>query len=118
MPARVSPPAWRRAETVVETEDRLRIEQILAQSRLFLAAVAATATYIDPTEPKVFAAGAYALLGVYVVVAALISVLAHWAPARLLNSLPAVHAVDISTAALVTVLTQGPSSPFMPKTKR
>jgi signal transduction histidine kinase len=105
--------AWRPpAETVVPREDRLRVEQLLAGARLFLAAVALITVRLEPSEPEMFAATVLALLVLYAVFAAALWALVHWAPSHILSWRAVVHAVDIGAATLITVLTQGPSSPF------
>jgi len=105
--------AWRPpAETVVPREDRLRVEQLLAGARLFLAAVALITVQLGVSEPAMFAATVLAILVLYAVFAAIVWALVHWAPSRVLSWRALMHALDIGAAALITVLTQGPSSPF------
>ncbi|MGA8638514.1 MAG: histidine kinase [Candidatus Sulfotelmatobacter sp.] len=88
-----------------------RIERWLATARVFLAASALAAIYMDPTQLGNSPA-AYGLLGFYMGNSILVLMLvrrrkASTAPFRLL-----VHAADIIWPAFISVFAEGPRSPF------
>jgi signal transduction histidine kinase len=93
-------------------DDQIRIEHLLAWARLFIALVATVAVYFDPYEPTLFAPVTYSLLVVYTIFSVALAVVLRWAPSRVLARRPALHAIDVVVAAIIALLTQGPSSPF------
>ncbi len=97
---------------VVSGEEQLQIERLLAAARLFLAAVALLAVYFGPDEPTLLAGVAYGLLAGYLIFAAGVFALLRGQPLPVLRWRGVVHAFDVAAAAVVTVLTQGPASPF------
>lgn len=101
---------WR--ADVTPYEDRLRVEQMLATARLFLACVASVAIYLDPYEPGVFVEVTYTLLGAYALFALGVLVLLRARPAQTVAARGLTHAIDIASAGAITALTQGTSSPF------
>jgi len=88
-----------------------RIERWLATARVFLAAAALAAIYMDPTQLG-YAPIAYGLLGFYLIHGVIVMTLLR----RRQQSTPAfrllVHAGDIVWPALVSVFYVGPRSPF------
>ena len=88
-----------------------RIERWLATARVFLAAAALAAIYMDPTQLG-YAPIAYALLGLYLIHGVIVMTLLR----RRQQSTPAfrllVHAGDIVWPALISVFAVGPRSPF------
>lgn len=102
---------WR-AQFLLSGEDRLRVERLIAITRLFLAAVAVITLYLDPNEPATLARVAYGLLVAYVVFAVAVLVLLRLRSVWVLGARDVIHVCDIALAAILTVLTNGPSSPF------
>jgi signal transduction histidine kinase len=96
----------------VSPDDQPRIEQLLAGARMLLALVAMVAVYLDPSEPTQFAPAASTLLVTYAVFASAIAAASQWDATLVIGGRTIVHAVDVAVAALITLLTQGPSSPF------
>jgi signal transduction histidine kinase len=91
--------------------DLLRADRVLAGMRLFLAVGGLAAVHLDPV-PEWYAPLAGSLLTVYVVVSIfLVAVLR----ARRSHSRPlalAVHALDLTFASVLMLVTEGPASPF------
>src|SRR5215212_284564 len=90
------------------------VEQRLAACRAVLAIVSLIAVYLDPTQPGRFTTIAYILLVGYsfhsVAVLGLV-----WRRPGLAPALGIVlHWTDVVWAALLTLVSQGPSSPFFP----
>src|SRR5687767_14161289 len=112
MPPRLDRAGWRQPEGVLPREDRLRVERILAGARVFLAATAAGVVYLDPNDPTLFADSALSVLVVYTIVGVAVLAALKWCPADVVGWRMALHAVDLSAAALITSLTAGPGSPF------
>ena len=102
---------WRQPDGLPR-EDRLRVERVLAGARVFLAVLAALIVFLDRGDPSLFETSAYTVLAVYAIVAALVLATLKWRPMRVLAWRTAIHAVDVAAAALMTVLTRGPGSPF------
>ncbi len=103
-PARLRPAA--------DPGEAQRIERVLGTARVFLAVCSLLAIYLDPTEPSRYATLAYALLLLYVIHSVAVLVVL-----RLRASSPPVLAivlqsVDVLWAACITLLTEGPNSPF------
>jgi signal transduction histidine kinase len=96
----------------VSAEEGVRIEQVLSTGRAVLAFCALVAIYLDPTEPTRYARLAYALLILYVLQSVAVLV---WTRAGI-EKVPRfpliVHTLDIVWAAVITMLTEGPNSPF------
>lgn len=90
----------------------LRVERVLATARMILAASALVAIYFDPSNPARFAELAYFLLVVYVAQSVLVF---GWL--RIRPDVPrwlilGAHASDILWPAVITLFTEGPTSPF------
>lgn len=90
----------------------LHTERVVAIVRVLLATVSLVAVYYDPTAPAAYVGFTYTLLVLY----ALYSL---WLLALLGSSRPrsrylfiAIHASDVLAATLLTLFTEGPSSPF------
>ena len=94
-------PAWER-----------HAEYIAAAARLFFAASALVAIYIDPTEPSRYAHFAYVLLLSYLVFSALVFALVRRRARVTPGFVFAVVAVDVAWATTISLFTQGPNSPF------
>jgi signal transduction histidine kinase len=88
-----------------------RQERQLATARLALAAASLLAIYLDPTEPVRYARLAYGLLLFYSLWSALL-LLVTWRVPELARFRGYYHAVDIVWAAIVSLFTDGPNSPF------
>jgi signal transduction histidine kinase len=88
-----------------------RQERQLAMARLALAAASLLAIYLDPTEPVRYARLAYGLLLFYSGWSALL-LLVTWRVPELARFRGYYHAVDIVWAAIVSLFTDGPNSPF------
>jgi signal transduction histidine kinase len=90
------------------------VELRLAASRAVLAIVSLIAVYLDSTEPSRFTTIAYILLVGYSIHSAAVLALL-WRKPGLAPALGVVlHWIDVIWAALLTVVSQGPSSPFFP----
>src|SRR5918995_1711097 len=99
----------------IEPRDRHRFELIIGTARVFLAATALLAIYLDPSEPSRYAHVAYILLLVYDLHGSCVLLLL----LRLGPSAPPVlgvvlHGIDLLWAVSITFLTEGPNSPFFP----
>ncbi len=101
-----------RIHTLGAQEELLQPVRTLAVARVFLAVSALLAIYLDPTEPTRFTAFAYSMMVFYVLYAigALLAVrtvehLPRWLPA-------AFHLTDLVWATSMSLLTEGPNSPF------
>jgi len=93
-------------------EEALRIERVLATARAILAGSALVAVYFDASNPARFAELAYILLVVYLAQCVLVF---GWL--RLRSDVPrwlvlGVHASDVIWPAVITLFTEGPTSPF------
>ncbi len=111
---RVSPRKLPRIPLVEQQREALRVETLLARARGFLAMCALIAIYFDPTSPTRYAPLAYLFLALYAVYSLLVLVLLR--SGRVLNAIrgwgPFSHSVDFIWATLVTLMSEGPSSPF------
>ncbi|MGH9805529.1 MAG: histidine kinase, partial [Candidatus Acidiferrales bacterium] len=92
--------------------EALRIERVLATARAILAGSALVAVYFDASNPARFAELAYFLLVLYLGQSVLVL---GWL--RIRADVPrwlmlSVHASDILWPAVITLFTQGPTSPF------
>jgi signal transduction histidine kinase len=95
----------------VDRDEQRRIERVLATARVLLACSGLLAIYLDPTEPTRYSHLAYGLLLSYVLYALVVwVVLRRWPD--LLPSFPWIHALDILLPAVLTLITEGPNSPF------
>lgn len=90
------------------------VEQRLAACRVLLAIVSLIAVYIDPTQPSRFTSTAYILLiGYSIHGVAVLGLL--WSKPGLAPALGIVlHWTDVIWAALLTLVSHGPTSPFFP----
>ncbi len=84
----------------------------MASARVFLATVSLVAIWVDPTDPERYLGLTYALLAIYV--AHTIAVLIYLQFQRDVSQRFAIflQSVDIFWPALISLITQGPSSPF------
>ena len=98
-------------EPSLPLDQRVRAESVLAVARTFIATSVLAAISLAPSQPVQYAPIAYPLLIGYVVFAFSVVVLVRSRPHRVLSAL-ALHGVDLSVAAAVTVVTDGPHSPF------
>ena len=89
-----------------------RTERVLTMVRFVFATVALAAIYFDPTDPARYSGFTYGLLAGYVIYSALLMAFLRSVkrPARSLPLL--IHTLDLIVATLLTVLTEGPGSPF------
>jgi signal transduction histidine kinase len=92
--------------------ERHRTESILARARVLLVLTSLLALYLDPSHPLHYTAFAFVLLFAYVAFSfAVVGVLrvrqqfGPWFPR-------AVQGIDVVFALLITLVTEGPSSPF------
>ena len=88
-----------------------RIERWLATARVFLAASALVAIYMDPTQLGNSPA-AYGLLGFYMGNSILVLMLVRRRQASTARFRVLVHAADIIWPAFISVFAEGPRSPF------
>ena len=88
-----------------------RIERWLATARVFLAASALAAIYMDPTQLGNSPA-AYGLLGFYMGNSILVLMLVRRRKASTASFRLLVHAADIVWPAFISVFAEGPRSPF------
>lgn len=88
-----------------------RIERWLATARVFLAAAALAAIYMDPTQLG-YAPIAYGLLGLYLIHGVIVMTLLRRRQRSSSAFRLLVHAGDIVWPALVSVFAVGPRSPF------
>ena len=95
-----------------EAGDALRSERSIAAARTFLAIAGLIAIRLDPTQPASYAPLTYLVLCVYtgVAVSALVAIRVNRRPPPGFGLWT--HAMDISVAAVVTLTTEGPNSPF------
>jgi len=92
-------------------EDSLRTERTLAGVRALFASVSLIAIYLDSTAH--YASLAYGLLTAYVVYSVGVVVLVVRFRSRVSQRFSvAVHGVDVLAAAVLTLFTEGPTSPF------
>src|SRR5262245_53400171 len=110
----LSPRKLPRIPLVEQQREAHRVETLLARARGFLAVCALIAIYLDPTSPTRYAAIAYLFLALYVVYSLLVLLLLR--SGRILNSIRGLgvfwHSIDFMWATLVTLMSEGPSSPF------
>lgn len=102
-------PGWMRGADVVWKQ---HAEYVAAAARLFFAAAAMVAIYIDPTEPSRYAQLAYVLLVGYVVFGAVVLGLVRKRRLAGPKFVFSVVAVDVAWATIISLFTQGPNSPF------
>jgi signal transduction histidine kinase len=88
-----------------------RIERWLATARVFLAASALVAIYMDPTQLGNSPA-AYGLLGFYMGNSILVLMLVRRRKASTASFRVLVHAADVIWPAFISVFAEGPRSPF------
>ena len=105
------PFGWR-GQFLLSGEDRLRVERLLALSRLFVAGVALLTIHFDPNEPVEFEPAVYSLLLAYGLFAASIVVLVAVAERFAVTMREAIHVCDIAIVAAITLFSNGPSSPY------
>lgn len=87
-------------------------EIVVAHGRVVLTTISLAATYFDPTTPPAFAPLVLAVLIVYATYALAMLAALHW---RVVENPSAilVHLIDLTTLALLLVVTDGLSSPFL-----
>jgi signal transduction histidine kinase len=90
------------------------VERMLAAARAVLAVVSLVAIYLDPTEPTRFVPLAYSLLVGYSLFSLALLGLVWRRPALGARSADILHACDVVMAAWLTIISEGPSSPFFP----
>lgn len=91
---------------------RISTERLIAGGRVVLAAFSLLALTLDPSEPKVYAGSAEALVAGYLGLALLVAAGAWLAGALLVRLAVALHALDLAVACLVMWFTDGSDSPF------
>jgi signal transduction histidine kinase len=102
----------RRFGASADQDDPVRVERVIAFARVLVSAIALLAIWLDPTEPARYASFTYGLAGTYTLasIGALV-----WLRRRSTFSRAeglCAHVVDIALAASLTLLTEGPNSPF------
>ena len=101
----------RRLAAPEDAVERLRIERVLAATRVFLTVTSLIAVYLDPTEPTRYAGVAYGVLIAYSVWSAYL-----WVHVHRLDELGhlgrLVHFFDIAFPMTFILFTAGPNSPF------
>src|SRR5258706_53883 len=99
-------------QTPLPLEQQSRAERALAVGRAILAISGLAAISLAPPDPDQYLYLAYPLLVGYAVFALAAMVLLRLRPQHSRFWPLAMHVVDVSVAAAVTLLTRGPSSPF------
>ncbi len=89
-----------------------RLERVLAVGRAFLTVTALAAIYVDPTEPTRLAGLTYGILSAYAIYSLVVLALVHRAPRVTPRHAVMLHGVDILWASVLTLLSEGPVSPF------
>ena len=87
-------------------------ERVVAFVRLFFAVVSLGAIYLDPTTPTRYVALTYGILVAYSLYSLLLMALVRISPPRSRPVVIAIHIGDIVVATVLTLFTEGPSSPF------
>jgi signal transduction histidine kinase len=90
------------------------MERMLAGARAVLAVVSLVAIYLDPTEPRRFAPLAYSLLIGYSFFSLGVLHLVWRSPLLGVRLATVLKVVDVVMAAALTIISEGPSSPFFP----
>jgi signal transduction histidine kinase len=90
----------------------VRLERVLAVGRAFLAVTALVAIYLDPTEPIRLSALVYGLLAAYAIYSVCVLAVVHNAARLTPFQGLALHGIDVLWTSVVTILTEGPVSPF------
>ncbi len=85
--------------------------RVIAYSRLALGSFALVAIYVDPTQPARFSAIAYLILLCYVAFSAVGALVASFSGGNAKEDL-LWHTVDLVAFAVLTYLTEGPTSPL------
>lgn len=80
--------------------------------RAFIAVSALIAIYLDPTEPTSYAGPCYAILAAYAAFSLVVVALDFFVPQRTPRWSTVLHCVDVCVAAVLTIFTEGPNSPF------
>jgi signal transduction histidine kinase len=101
-----------RAPAPADPSEIRRVERWLATARVFLAASALVAIYMDPTQLGNSPA-AYGLLGFYMGNSILVLMLLRRRKASTVSFRILVHAADIVWPAFISVFGDGPRSPFI-----
>lgn len=87
-------------------------EIVVAHGRVVLTAISLTAVYLYPTQPVLLSPLVFQILSVYATYALAVLAALHWRVIENPNSI-LLHVVDIATVALLLLLTDGLSSPFL-----
>jgi len=87
-------------------------EIVIAYGRVVFTSIALVAIVLDPTEPAETAEAVRAALILYAWYAVVVLAALHWRWVRRVNVV-ATHTIDLLALALLTMLTQGISSPFL-----
>jgi signal transduction histidine kinase len=101
-----------RLRAAVADADDISAERALALARSLLALVALVAIFFDPTKPARYQTVAFALLSGFAIYSVTLLVLLRVARRIRPGTARLIHAVDILVAAVLTLFTEGPSSPF------
>lgn len=107
-----SRPFLERLRAPADPAEAHRVEIVLARARTILASCALIAIYLDPSAPSRFARLTYLLLTIYVAHSLLVFLLLHGRQQVPPGLIPAVHTADILWPAVITMFTEGPTSPF------
>ena len=89
-----------------------RLERVLAVGRAFLTVSALGAIYVDPTEPTRLAPLTYGVLSAYAIYSLVVLALVHRSARVTPRHGQMLHGVDILWASVLTLLSEGPVSPF------
>ncbi len=89
-----------------------RLERVLAASRAFLTVTALLAIYVDPAEPVRLRALTYAVLLAYAGYSLIVWLAVQRATRLTPRHAYALHGLDILWTSALTVVSQGPMSPF------
>ncbi len=91
--------------------EALHVERVLATGRTFLAITALVAIYVDPAQPH-YATAAYALLVGYLAYSSIVLLLFRSRTRFEPGLRRLVHTADIFWPTVITLFTEGPSSPY------
>ncbi len=95
-----------------ESAERVRTERVLAVGRAFLVITGLIAIYLDPTEPRRLQTITYGVLMAYALYGVIVMALVYGASQLSLRQVRVLHAGDIVWTSVLTVVSEGPVSPF------
>lgn len=94
------------------TSDVVRVERVLATGRAVLAICSLVAISIDPSQPARYVVVAYSLFALYAVHSLILVAWLRDAKRLTVGALRWIHGADVVWPVLITLFTEGSSSPF------